>query len=105
MFWGGRFKDYLAVQGRWFNINEVEQALRSVGAVTQPTLEYVVVKPTDADAPLRVRVELAEGDPALVGSECAAAIDRVVGVKADVEVLERDTLTRSGYKATRLIDR
>ena len=104
MFWGGRFKDYLTVQGRWFNINEIEQALRSVAAVSAPTLEYVVVKPTDADAPLRVRVELADGDAAVVGGECTAAIDRVVGVKAEVEVLARETLARSGYKTTRLVE-
>jgi phenylacetate-CoA ligase len=103
-FWGGRFKDYLTVQGRWFNVNEVEQALRTVPAVTQPTLEYVVVKPTDGDAPLQLRVELAEGDAALVGGECAAAVEREVGVKAEVEVLARESLARSGYKATRLVD-
>jgi phenylacetate-CoA ligase len=104
-FWGGRFKDYLSVQGRYFNVNEVEQALRTVDAVTQPTLEYVVVKPTDADAPLRVRVELGDGDAALVGGWCADAIQREVGIKADVEVLDRDSLARSGYKATRLVER
>lgn len=103
-FWGGRFKDYLTVQGRWFNINEVEQALRSVPPVTQPTLEYVVVRPTDADAPLRVRVELGEGDAALVGGECAAAVEREVGIKTDVEIVARESLARSGYKATRLVD-
>ncbi len=62
------------------------------------------MKPTDADAPLRVRVELADGDPAVVGDECAAVVENEVGVKADVEVLERDTLARSGYKATRLVE-
>lgn len=103
-FWGGRFKDYLTVQGRWFNINEVEQALRTVPPVTQPTLEYVVVRPTDADAPLRVRVELGEGDAALVGGECAAAVEREVGIKTDVEIVARESLARSGYKATRLVD-
>lgn len=103
-FWGGRFKDYLSVQGRYFNVQEVEQALRTVEAVTRPTLEYVVVKPTDSDAPLRVRVELAEGDPATVAGACAAAVEATVGVEADVEVLERESLARSGYKATRLVD-
>lgn len=103
-FWGGRFKDYLTVQGRWFNINEVEQALRTVPPVTQPTLEYVVVRPTVTDAPLRVRVELGEGDAALVGGECAAAVEREVGIKTDVEIVARESLARSGYKATRLVD-
>jgi phenylacetate-CoA ligase len=103
-FWGGRFKDFLDVQGKYFQIGAVESALRSVDAVTQPSLEYVVVRPTDVDAPLRVRVELAEGDAALVAGECAAAVERAVGVKADVEVLARQSLERSGYKQTRLVD-
>jgi phenylacetate-CoA ligase len=104
-FWGGRFKDYLTVQGRFFNISEIEQALRTVPAVTKPTLEYVVVKPTDAAAPLRVRVELADGDAAVVGEECAGAVEREVGIRADIEVVARESLARSGYKATRLVDR
>ena len=103
-FWGGRFKEYLSVQGHYFNVNEVEQALRSVEAVTQPTLEYVVVKPTDADAPLRVRVELASGDPTAISGQCADAISRDVGIKADVEIVDREGLARSGYKTTRLVD-
>jgi hypothetical protein len=50
-FWGGRFKDFLDVQGRYFQLHEVENALRSVGEpLTVPSLEYVVVKPTDPDA-------------------------------------------------------
>jgi phenylacetate-CoA ligase len=103
-FWGGRFKDYLSVQGHYFHINEVEQALRTVEAVTQPTLEYVVVKPVEDDAPLRVRVELADGDRALVGGQVVDAIARDVGIKADVEVVARESLARSGYKTARLVD-
>ena len=57
-FWGGRFKDLLASQGKHFQVNELEGALRSVGAVTTPTLEWQVVKPRDENAPLHVRVEL-----------------------------------------------
>lgn len=103
-FWGGRFKDYLNCQGKYFQVSEVENALRSVEPVTQPTLEYVVVKPTDETSPLKVRVELAEGDEDDVRRRCVAAIKEQVGVEADVEVLERESLERSGYKATRLVD-
>ncbi len=103
-FWGGRFKDYLNCQGKYFQVSEVENALRSVEPVTQPTLEYVVVKPTDETSPLKVRVELAEGDEDDVRQRCVAAIKEQVGVEADVEVLERESLERSGYKATRLVD-
>lgn len=103
-FWGGRFKDYLNSQGKYFQVSEVENALRSVEPVTQPTLEYVVVKPTDETSPLQVRVELAEGDEDEVRQRCVAAIKEQVGVEADVEVVERESLERSGYKATRLVD-
>jgi phenylacetate-CoA ligase len=103
-FWGGRFKDFLDCQGKYFQINEVEQALRSVAEVTQPTLEYVVVKPTDPDAPLRLRVELLEGDPEVARGRCAEAVRAKVGVEADVEIVGRESLARSGYKAVRLVD-
>lgn len=103
-FWGGRFKDFLDCQGRYFQVHEVERALRSVEAVTRPSLEYVVVKPTDATAPLTVRVELAEGDADLVAGRCSSAIKERVGIEAVVEILERESLGRSGYKATRLVD-
>jgi phenylacetate-CoA ligase len=103
-FWGGRFKDLLASQGKHFQVGEVERALRTVDAVTRPTLEYQVVKPVDDEAPLRVRVELAEGDATEVAAHCVVAIREELGVEAQVEVVPRDTLPRSGYKATRLVD-
>ncbi|MGH9211472.1 MAG: phenylacetate--CoA ligase family protein [Acidimicrobiales bacterium] len=103
-FWGGRFKDLLAVQGKHVPIGEIECALRSVEAVTLPTLEYVVVKPVDEAAPLRVRVELVDGDPDVVAADCAGAIRTALGLVAEVEVVDRETLARSGYKATRLVD-
>jgi phenylacetate-CoA ligase len=103
-FWGGRFKDFLDCQGKYFQVNEVEGALRSVREVRKPSLEYVVVKPADDAAPLQVRVEMAEGDRDDVAQRCTVAIKEAVGVDAVVEVLDRDTLARSGYKATRVVD-
>lgn len=103
-FWGGRFKDFLNCQDKYFQVAEVEGALRKIEPVNQPTLEYVVVKPTDESAPLRVRVELLEGDADSVAHQCAGAIKEAVGVEATVEILERETLERSGYKATRVVD-
>jgi phenylacetate-CoA ligase len=102
--WGGRFKDLLSSQGKRFMVNELEQALRSVGDVTKPTLEYVVVKPKVEDAALVVRVECATtGDEAEVGRRCEAVVKEQLGIDASVEVLARETLPRSGYKATRLV--
>ncbi len=104
-FWGGRFKDFIACQDKHFQVNEVERALRRVEEVKTPSLEYVVVRPADHDAPLLVRVEIAEGDRETVAARCVVAIRDVVGVEATVEMLERDSLERSGYKATRLVDK
>jgi phenylacetate-CoA ligase len=103
-FWGGRFKDLLASQGKHFQVSDVEGALRTVGAVTQPTLEYVIVKPQDEAAPLRVRVELADGDPDGARDACRAAVKEHVGIDAAVEIVERGSLGRSGYKSVRLVD-
>src|SRR5205823_14770633 len=105
-FWGGRFKDLLASQGKHFQVNEIEHALRSVGAVTSPTLEWQVVKPRDEDAPLRVRVELGVegGDASAIAGQCAASIASEIGVKTDVNVVDRGSLERHGYKQVRLVD-
>lgn len=103
-FWGGRFKDLLTSQGKHFQVSDVEAALRTVDSVTVPTLEYVVVKPADDDSPLRVRVELSEGDRSDASARCAAAVRSELGLAADVEVVERGSLPRSGFKATRLVD-
>jgi phenylacetate-CoA ligase len=105
-FWGGRFKDLMAVQGKRFQVAEIEGALRSVGEeVTQPSLEYVVVKPRADAAPLAVRVEsAATGDRDGLAQRCAAAINAALGINTTVEVLDREALPRSGYKATRVVD-
>lgn len=105
-FWGGRFKDLLASQSRHFQVNEIETALRSVPAVTTPTLEWQVVKPRAEADPLRVRVELGDqgGDPSTIAGECAAAIASEIGVRADVEIVARGSLERRGYKQVRLVD-
>jgi phenylacetate-CoA ligase len=104
-WWGGRFKDLLTSQGRRFQVSEVEHALRGVEAVTQPSLEYVVVKPAEEAAPLRVRVEMAEaaGRDA-VAQQCQQAIKDKLDLDATVEVLDREALPRSGYKTNRVVD-
>jgi phenylacetate-CoA ligase len=106
-FWGGRFNDLLALQGRRFQAGEVERALRAgVPEVADPSLEYVLVRPHEPDAALVVRVEagdaVTERDD--LARRAAVAIQEHVGVTAVVEVLDRGTLPRSGYKAARVVD-
>jgi phenylacetate-CoA ligase len=105
--WGGRFKDLLASQGKRFQVTELEGALRKVPEINQPTLEYVVVKPTVDEAPLILRVECAmsdDSDDTDVRRRCAAVVADQLGIAVNVEVLARDTLPRSGYKVSRVVD-
>jgi phenylacetate-CoA ligase len=105
-FWGGRFKDLLLSQGKRFFVADVENALRGVAEVATPALEYQVVKPAaDGEGALTVRVELAgDTDRADVARRCSSAVRDALGIETVMEILDRDTLPRSGYKATRLVD-
>lgn len=114
--WGGRFKDLLSCQGTRFQVAELEAALRSVPELVSPTLEYQVVRPAGDDRPLRLRAEAvvagpsgASGVPAAASREalaqrCAAAISENLGVSCHIELLERDTLPRAGYKSVRVVE-
>ncbi|HMK63243.1 MAG TPA: hypothetical protein VK386_06465 [Acidimicrobiales bacterium] len=105
--WGGRFKDLIACQGKRFQSVEVESALRRVGEVNEPTLEWQMVRPTDDGHPLQVRVERglgAGGDDGEIVTRCAAAIGEALGIDAEVTLLERQSIPRSGYKAARVVD-
>jgi len=105
--WGGRFKDLLSCQGTRFQLNELEAVLRGLKVLREPSLEYQVVRPDGGDAALVVRVEVASEDPAVraaAAEQCAADIAETLGVRAEVEILARDTIPRAGYKATRVID-
>jgi phenylacetate-coenzyme A ligase PaaK-like adenylate-forming protein len=56
---------------------------------------------------LVVRVEVASSDVAVREAARAAAVSGLLselGVRADVEVLNRDTIPRAGYKATRVVE-
>jgi phenylacetate-CoA ligase len=107
--WGGRFKDLLSCQGTRFQVAEVEAALRGVKAVREPSLEYQIVRPGPggSDQELVVRVEVASRDLAVRESaraEAVAALRSALGITTAVEVLDRDTIPRAGYKATRVVD-
>lgn len=102
-WWGGRMKDLVRSQGRSFMLFDIERPLKSVRAIRKPSLEYVVVRPTDPAAPLRIRVE-ASSDVEASGREAEAALREALGVAVEVDALERGELPRAGYKATRVVD-
>jgi phenylacetate-CoA ligase len=100
-FWGGRLQDLLSVQGKRVLAAEIEQALRTVPEVTEPSLEWVVYRPRAADERLRMRVEA--GDES-AGPRCRDAVRERLGIEAAVEIVARQTLPRSGYKPVRVLD-
>jgi hypothetical protein len=66
-----------------------------------------MVRPTQDDRPLVVRVERgtgAGGDDAEIAARCAAVIRDALHIDADVTVLAREAIPRSGYKAGRVVD-
>jgi len=107
-FWGGRFKDLLAAQGLRFQAAEIERALRA-GApeAADPSLEYVIVRPEPgATAPVALRVEAgaATTDADALAARCRTAIRDHLGLDTRIEILERESLPRSGYKASRVVE-
>ena len=105
--WGGRFKDLLSCQGTRFQLNELQGALQGIEEVREPSLEYQVVRPREDDQLLQLRIEASSDDPtvqARARERCGEVILASLGVRVDVEVLPRNTIPRSGYKAVRVID-
>lgn len=107
-WWGGRLSDLIAVQDTTLMLFDVENPLKEIPAVAKPSLEYVVVRPPAdrRDQPLRVRVEQGEtdADPDPVREQVAQRLADALDVEVTVELLERGTLPRSGYKATRIVE-
>jgi phenylacetate-CoA ligase len=108
-WWGGRFKDLIATQGRSFMLLDIERTLGKVQEIRQGGIEYVVVRPKEAadNEPLRLRVEVGDGytgDKDLVRTALVNAFDAELGLRIDAEVLDREALPRAGYKATRVVD-
>ena len=99
--WGGRFKDLLSSQGKRFQVTELDGALQQAGPeVTEPVLQYVVVRPTEPDAPLVLRVEASDA----VGDRVRDLVRTHLGIETDVEIVARGALPRSGYKTSRVVD-
>jgi phenylacetate-CoA ligase len=106
--WGGRFKDLLSCQGTRFQVAEVEGVLRRIEAMREPSLEYQIVRPDGSADELEVKVEVASRDSAVreaARTQAVAGFQSELGVRASVVVLDRDSIPRAGYKATRVIDR
>ncbi len=106
-FWGGRFKDLLSCQGVHFQVTDLERVL-ATGApqLVDPTLEFVVVNPQGTQGPLQIRIEVgvSGGDKAQIKDQICSLVRKELQMQAEVSVLDRETLPRSGYKLKRVVD-
>ena len=106
--WGGRFKDLISVQGKRFQADEVESALRRVGDVNEPTLEWQMVRPARttngrcgcgwSGAPTRPPTT-----PRWPGTARRPSRRRSASTPPSRSSV-RETIPRSGYKAARVVD-
>jgi phenylacetate-coenzyme A ligase PaaK-like adenylate-forming protein len=74
----------------------------------EPSLEYQILRPDGSADELEVKVEVASRDSAVreaARTQAVAGFQSELGVRASVVVLDRDSIPRAGYKATRVIDR
>jgi phenylacetate-coenzyme A ligase PaaK-like adenylate-forming protein len=90
-------------------LTDIEQTLGSIRELRSGGLEYVVIRPANggADEPLRLQVEVGEaqpGDKDTLRALVQKAFDERIGIRVDPEILDRDSLPRAGYKATRIVD-
>lgn len=101
-FWWGRAKDIVRAAGRELLPNDVITALRGVGEVADPTLEFQMVRTADTTA-LHVRVEAPSPSPAVqekVSERLRARLD----VPVRVELLASGALPRPFYKPAPVVD-
>jgi phenylacetate-CoA ligase len=101
-FWDGRAKDAVPAGDKVFLPMDVWLILREVEEVSQPGVEYQLVRTADTST-LRVRVEA--GDPnAALRAKLEAVLGERLGVGVSVEVLASGALPRPAYKPAPVVD-
>jgi len=104
--WGGRLSDLMLIQGKRLHSHQFEVALRSVPDISHPGVEFQIVRSAETDGPLAIRIErglntVASDDD--IAKTCRIHLKQALGVDADVTILPRETLPRSGYKVVRVV--
>jgi phenylacetate-CoA ligase len=101
-YWGGRYKDIISVQGSQTTPMAVSSVLQTLELGT-PSVEYLVVRPSNNRGTLLIIVEAVHPRPELAQAVGAAIRERL-GIRADVRVVDPNSLSRSGYKQARVVD-
>jgi len=106
LFYEGRVKDIVAVDGREILPIDVLLALLECSALQGSAVEYQLVRRTGLHAlPLRVEHRAAgSADAGRVAASIAECVRQRLGVAADVELLAPNALPRFAFKAARVVD-
>ena len=101
-FWDGRAKDIVHAGDRALLPMDVWLILRDVEEVSQPGVEYQLVRSADTSR-LRVRVEADDPEDAL-RARLDATLSERLGVDVSVELLAAGALPRPAYKPAPVVD-
>jgi phenylacetate-CoA ligase len=106
LFYEGRVKDTVAVDGRELLPIDVLLALLDCAALRGAAIEYQIVRRPGLRAlPLRVEHATAKtSEAAAVAASIAARAGARLGVPVDVELLAPNALPRFAFKAARVVD-
>ncbi|MCA1830116.1 MAG: hypothetical protein LC663_01175, partial [Actinobacteria bacterium] len=101
-FWEGRRADVVAVADKELVPNDVHFALIDMKDVSEPVLEFQIVRGRDASR-LRVRVEAAAPSDAL-RERVRARLGERLGVVVSLELVAAGSLPRPFYKPLRVVE-
>jgi phenylacetate-CoA ligase len=102
VFWDGRAKDVVRAGERKLLPMDVWLVLRGIEEVSQPAVEYQLVRTADTSV-LRARVETSQRGPGLE-QRVALALEQGLGVPVRLELLEAGALPRPAYKPAPVVD-
>jgi phenylacetate-CoA ligase len=101
-FWDGRSKDVVRAGEAELLPIDVWLVLREVSEVSQPAVEYQLVRTADTSV-LRVRIEAPEPGRALE-QRLASILEGALGVRVQIETLAQGGLPRPAYKPVPVVD-
>ncbi len=101
-FWEGRRADVVLAAGKELLPNDIWLALHDVAEVSEPALEFQMVRTSDTSA-LVLRLEAPDPSDAL-STEITQILEQALGVPVRLKLVTSDTLPRPAYKPLRVVD-
>ncbi len=97
-WWGGRMTDQLNIQGQRVWAFDLDTVLAGIPELNFPSLEWVAVRPSDAAAPLVLRIEYEGASPERVSARVDERMRQQFSIRVAVEFVSRGKLPRYAHK-------